>query len=169
MITHNLQFPDDVHPDSLLLCSEIAKKMANKMLNNQRKYGWTNEWKESGLGWMDQCRIELLQHLQKGDPLDVLIYCAFLVHFDEPTVLAGDVMVSSEILGWYVGIVNKLTARINDWIEVHEDQRRLVRELDEIWNGQGNAAPQASLCDIVAQIKTYRANLELEIDKPLMS
>lgn len=34
-----------------------------------------------------------------------------------------------------------------------EDIDRLVREIDVAINGQGGAAPQASLCDIAAQIK----------------
>lgn len=36
--------------------------------------------------------------------------------------------------------------------EVHEDHKRLVRELDVIWNGEEGAAKQASLCDMVSQI-----------------
>lgn len=42
---------------------------------------------------------------------------------------------------------------IDDYKKVLEDHRRLVRELDVIINGE-NAAPQASLCDIVAQLKS---------------
>ena len=38
-----------------------------------------------------------------------------------------------------------------DYEEVLTDHRRLVRELDVIWNGE-DAARQASLCDLVAQI-----------------
>ena len=37
--------------------------------------------------------------------------------------------------------------------EVLADHRRLVRELDVLLNGQDGAAKQASLCDIVAQVK----------------
>lgn len=33
------------------------------------------------------------------------------------------------------------------------DENRLVRELDVIWNGEAGAAKQASLCDVVAQIR----------------
>jgi len=42
---------------------------------------------------------------------------------------------------------------INDYKEVIEDNKRLVRELDILLNGE-NTAKQASLCDIVAQLKT---------------
>jgi hypothetical protein len=46
-------------------------------------------------------------------------------------------------------------ATASDYEEVLEDHRRLVRELDVILNGEG-AAKQASLCDIVAQLKKQR-------------
>ena len=38
--------------------------------------------------------------------------------------------------------------------EVFDDHRRLVRELDEAMNGKDGMAKQASLCDLVSQIKT---------------
>jgi hypothetical protein len=40
-----------------------------------------------------------------------------------------------------------------DYEEVLADHRRLVRELDVLLNGEEGAAPQASLCDIVMQVK----------------
>ena len=40
--------------------------------------------------------------------------------------------------------------------EVHEDHKRLVRELDVALNGEEGAAPQASLCDIVCQLTSPR-------------
>ena len=41
---------------------------------------------------------------------------------------------------------------VSDYEEISADHRRLVRELDVALNGE-EAAPQASLCDIVAQVK----------------
>lgn len=37
--------------------------------------------------------------------------------------------------------------------QANDDRKRLVRELDVALNGEAGAAPQASLCDIVAQVK----------------
>lgn len=48
----------------------------------------------------------------------------------------------------------KLT--IEDYKEVFEDHKRLVRELDVLLNGE-NAAEQASLCDIVSQLKNKQS------------
>lgn len=44
---------------------------------------------------------------------------------------------------------------IADYEEVLTDNRRLTRELDVLLNG-ANAARQASLCDIVAQVSSER-------------
>ena len=48
-------------------------------------------------------------------------------------------------------LVNEIAEKLNDYEEVLTDHRRLVRELDVLLNG-ANAAKQASLCDLVAQI-----------------
>jgi len=42
---------------------------------------------------------------------------------------------------------------IDDLKGIISDHQRLVRELDLVWNGEEGAAPQASLCDLVAQIR----------------
>lgn len=44
--------------------------------------------------------------------------------------------------------------------EALEDFKRLTRELDVALNGEEGAAPQASLCDLVAQVMRTRAELE---------
>ena len=50
--------------------------------------------------------------------------------------------------------MSELTTK--DYEEVLEDHRRLVRELDVLINGEAGAAKQASLCDIVAQIRAMK-------------
>lgn len=49
--------------------------------------------------------------------------------------------------------------RIKD-LKVLADMRRLTRELDVAMNGEAGAAPQASLCDLVAQARQLRANAD---------
>jgi len=46
-----------------------------------------------------------------------------------------------------------LETTVNDYKETFKDHQRLVREIDVIINGEDGAAPQASLCDIVGQIR----------------
>lgn len=48
---------------------------------------------------------------------------------------------------------------ILDYKLLLEDQKRLVRELDIALNGEDGSAEQASLCDIVAQVKDERWKL----------
>lgn len=50
-------------------------------------------------------------------------------------------------------MINETPLCIADYEEVLADYRRLVRELDELLNGAG-AAEQASLCDIVSQVRS---------------
>lgn len=52
---------------------------------------------------------------------------------------------------------------VSDYEEVLADHRRLVRELDVALNGD-NAAKQASLCDIVAQVKAEGITARLDGD-----
>ncbi|MFA5025059.1 MAG: hypothetical protein WC503_00930 [Candidatus Shapirobacteria bacterium] len=47
---------------------------------------------------------------------------------------------------------NKLSTELAALKEVLDDKRRLTREIDVILNGE-NAAKQASLCDLIGQIK----------------
>ena len=51
------------------------------------------------------------------------------------------------------------SATIDDYEEVLADHKRLVRELDVALNGEDAAAKQASLCDIVGQVKDKRWKL----------
>lgn len=53
---------------------------------------------------------------------------------------------------------------VDDYEETLVDHRRLVRELDVALNGNG-AAKQASLCDIVAQVKRQAAAPEAHTSK----
>jgi len=54
----------------------------------------------------------------------------------------------------------ELEQEVRDYKEVLEDKRRLVRELDVVLNGEAGAAKQASLCDLVAQVKKVKKNLD---------
>jgi len=49
---------------------------------------------------------------------------------------------------------------IADYEAVFEDHKRLVRRLDVALNGEKNAAPQARLCDIVAQVEAFRRKVD---------
>ena len=56
---------------------------------------------------------------------------------------------------WLALEIHNLKEEHTAYKEVYTDHQRLVRELDVLLNGDG-AAPQASLCDIVAQVKSNK-------------
>ncbi|KVD80771.1 hypothetical protein WS62_25970 [Burkholderia sp. ABCPW 14] len=75
--------PAELHQDTAKLVRRFARALANKLLVAQRKYGYSDNWMRDG--WADECRAELMRHIQKGDPRDVAAYCAFLWHHNEST------------------------------------------------------------------------------------
>lgn len=50
----------------------------------------------------------------------------------------------------------KLMELIKDYALISIDNKRLVREIDVLLNGDDGAAKQASLCDIVAQLNSQK-------------
>lgn len=50
---------------------------------------------------------------------------------------------------------------IEDYKASFKDHQRLVREIDVIINGEGGAARQASLCDLVGQIKSIKREWDI--------
>lgn len=69
--------------DAVRLVIAFAQKFGNKLIRAQEKYGWNDHWLK--LDWADECRMELLRHVGKGDPVDVALYCAFLDYHGWPT------------------------------------------------------------------------------------
>ncbi|MCA8326236.1 hypothetical protein LGN29_39395 [Burkholderia cepacia] len=80
--------PAELHHDTAKLVRRFARALANKLLAAQRKYGYSDNWMRDD--WADECRAELMRHIQKGDPRDVAAYCAFLWHHNESTAPAQD-------------------------------------------------------------------------------
>lgn len=63
---------------------------------------------------------------------------------------------AAEVAGQAADEIERLREVLADHERVHNDHHRLVREVDVLLNGVGGAAPQASLCDIVAQLADWR-------------
>jgi hypothetical protein len=64
--------PEILHPDTEELVNAFAKILAEKLLANQKKYGFTNRWLNDD--WEEECRLQMMEHIQKGDPRDLAIY-----------------------------------------------------------------------------------------------
>lgn len=67
-----------LHPATGDLVLRFAVALSRKLHEAQEKYNFTDEWTKDD--WEDECRKELLRHIDKGDPLDVAAYCAFMWH-----------------------------------------------------------------------------------------
>jgi hypothetical protein len=78
-----LNVPMDLNVETAKLVRAFSESLALKLYQAQQKYGYTDNWKDPE--WMDKCRADLREHLEKGDPRDVAAYCAFLWHHNEPT------------------------------------------------------------------------------------
>lgn len=83
-----INVPEELHQDSVKLVCSFAEAMASKLRKSEIKYGYSNGWLTDD--WADLARKELRNHLDKGDPLDVANYCAFLWYLGEPTCLKED-------------------------------------------------------------------------------
>lgn len=75
---HALHMPAGLHADTRYLVKRFAEALAHKLYDAEKKYGYDNGW--SGSAWEGECRERLYEHVQKGDPLDVANYCAFMWH-----------------------------------------------------------------------------------------
>lgn len=72
-----------LHPRTNDLVDRFAAALKDKLAQAEQKYGYSDGWADPG--WMDECRGQLLSHIEKGDPRDVAAYCAFLWHHGERT------------------------------------------------------------------------------------
>ncbi|XAI97167.1 hypothetical protein [Dolichospermum phage Dfl-JY45] len=76
-----------LHPDTAALIQRFSAALASKLAAAQVKRGLSTEWAQPD--WMEECRQQLHRHVQKGDPVDVAAYCAFLWHHGESTAGPG--------------------------------------------------------------------------------
>jgi hypothetical protein len=73
----------DLHPHTVNLVVRFSRALAAKLADAEKKYGYSDGWLSPD--WMDECRVNLMEHVLKGDPRDVAAYCAFLWHHGEST------------------------------------------------------------------------------------
>ena len=72
----HIHAPDSLSRDTARLVQDFANALAGKLARAEEKYGYTNGWLTQD--WEAECRQHLVDHIQKGDPLDVAAYCAFM-------------------------------------------------------------------------------------------
>ena len=74
--TNSIEMPDGLHLSTAQLVRDFASALAGKLRAAEEKYGHTNGWLFDD--WEDECRQQLMKHIEKGDPLDVAAYAAFM-------------------------------------------------------------------------------------------
>lgn len=55
---------------------EFLSALAAKLREAEIKHGYSDHWARAD--WEQECRAELMRHIEKGDPRDVAAYCAFM-------------------------------------------------------------------------------------------
>lgn len=64
-----------LHPRTAKLVRTFAAALAHKLRAAEKKYGYSDGWASGD--WEAECQRMLLEHVAKGDPLDVAAYAAF--------------------------------------------------------------------------------------------
>jgi hypothetical protein len=59
-----------------------------------------------------------------------------------------------------LALANQMADLLGDYERAMADHRKLVRELDVVLNGEGGAARQASLCDLIEPARAMKSALE---------
>ena len=72
-----------LHPATADLVVRFAGVLAKKLALAERKYGFSDGWRDPDN--LDEMREHMIEHVGKGDPLDVAAYCAFLWHHGAST------------------------------------------------------------------------------------
>ena len=71
--------------------------------------------------------------------------------FDDGVLLGKETL--RQLIAHALLIETCASKQVDEWNAVHNGHKALVRELDVLLNGNAGAAKQASLCDIVAQVR----------------
>lgn len=67
-----------ISPEMEKMLDGFSAALKQKLALADQKYGYRDDWTYDD--WEQECRTELLRHIQKGDPRDVAAYCAFMWH-----------------------------------------------------------------------------------------
>lgn len=65
-----------MNPNTMALMNQFTTALFNKVEAAELKYGYRDNWRADD--WEQECRQKMMEHIEKGDPLDVAAYCAFM-------------------------------------------------------------------------------------------
>jgi len=78
MTERTISLPNGLNDDTANLVARFATALAEKLRKAEQKYGYDDGWMDED--WMRECADQLVEHVAKGDPLDVAAYAAFMWH-----------------------------------------------------------------------------------------
>lgn len=113
-------FPANLHPRTADLVKRFAVALAKKLRLAEEKYGFSDGWADNH--WEQKCLAHFHSHIEKGDPLDVAAYCAFMRHHGWITSLPATPATSRD----------RLAREALEEIRDMTDDLRLVDRLAEI-------------------------------------
>lgn len=85
---HSVHIPEGLHPATTGLILLFASRMAEKLSKVQDEKGKVVGWTDTD--WKKECQTKLLQAVEKGDPVDVANYCAFMFYHGWSTNLPNE-------------------------------------------------------------------------------
>lgn len=103
-----------IHPDTEDMVEEFAHALLKKLRAAEKKYGYSNKWLFAD--WESECRSELMRHIEKGDPLDVAAYCAFMWKRRWATTPVAGIAETCRACG----LVKPCDENCPNYIEVHQ-------------------------------------------------
>ncbi|MFT0768149.1 hypothetical protein R2465_04505 [Proteus mirabilis] len=80
-----INIPAELSENTANLVVKFAEAMAEKLHKSEKKYGYSDEWMANS--WGLDCKNQFMRHIQKGDPVDVANYCAFMFYHGWSTIL----------------------------------------------------------------------------------
>lgn len=138
---------DDLHPATADLVGRFAAALHDKLLAAQRKYGYSDNWQRAD--WMDECRQHLRQHIEKGDPLDVAAYCAFLWHHGASTTAKMLTQLRVDCEAAQPASVGYVPKDVREEYEIFRDDLKRYSDGDPRFNFQALRITMASLCEVM--------------------
>lgn len=124
---------NELHPDTKNLLKTCFEELRLKLIKNQEKYGWSNEWLTRD--WEEECRQEMIEHLKKGDPRDIAIYTMFMIY-----------------RGW-------ATAKEESKEVENHANEKILKELNWLWQIFDEAKEHGAANVILGRIKEYEKRL----------
>ncbi|MGE0329730.1 MAG: hypothetical protein AB7P37_03445 [Ramlibacter sp.] len=165
-----------LHPATVNLVVRFARALAKKLAAAEVKYGYSDGWMSPD--WMDECRGKLLEHIAKGDPLDVAAYCAFLWSHRESTARAAAPMAPAEIkaltaMVWGAPCAGRDLAIVTSIVRAMEALRPGERPIDPAKGGRlldvdactvepAAATAPTQACQVVADQKVFTIGMQVE-------